>query len=95
MIVAKIHRAEGRLILTAVDSSLIGKVYEEKNAQLDLRAEFFKGERIEVSVLKKWMEGAHIIFLVGKESVQLGQDEGLVQECKRIAGIPYAQVVRD
>ena len=46
MILAKVHKANDRVVLALCDSELFGKRYTEENKQLDLTSEFFKGEPV-------------------------------------------------
>ena len=43
-LLVKVHKKEHRTIISVCDKNLIGKLLEEKNRQLDLRGEFYKGE---------------------------------------------------
>lgn len=96
MILAKAHKAEGRNVVVLCDQSIFGKRYTEGKKQLDLRSEFYRGAPVENrEPLLDMMRGANIISLAGEESVALAIEAGLLDkgQVKRIAGIPYAQVV--
>ena len=42
--IVKIHKMpDGRSVIAVCDSNLLGKKFEEKNLQLDLTADFYKG----------------------------------------------------
>jgi len=71
----------------------VGKLVQEKNRQLDLRGEFYKGEARSDEEIGDLMRNADGVNLVGEESVKLGLDEGIIEETQivRIAGIPHAQ----
>ena len=96
MILVKVHRAEGRAVLVLCDKVLSGKCYTEGNKQLDLASEFYKGEPVEdKGVLLDMMRDSNIISIAGKESIKLAMDAGILDKdhIKKIAGIPYAQIV--
>ncbi|HLC19312.1 MAG TPA: DUF424 family protein [Candidatus Nanoarchaeia archaeon] len=94
MIVA-IHDAQGKKILVVTDKELVGKKYIEGRLQLDFTSEFYKGKEMAEEEIKRLMRGAYIIHLAGKKSVQLGIDEGFVDEMnvKQIKGISHAEVL--
>lgn len=86
----------GRGIIVAVcDSELLGKYFEEGDAQLDLKNNFYNGEERDEQETADLMRNAYIIHLVGEKSCGLAIREGLLEEneIKRISGIPYAQVI--
>lgn len=97
MLIVNEHSTEERKILTACDSEVIGKVYEEGKAQLDLTTEFFQGEEKEKSELKSLLKGVTTLMIIGKEAVSFAEDEGLVTEerVKTVDGVPHAQIVFD
>lgn len=96
MILAKVHKAEGRAVLVLCDQSIFGKCYTEGKKQLDLASDFYKGEPAEDrEQLLDRMRAADIISIAGKESIALAMEAGIVDkgQIKTIAGIPYAQIV--
>ena len=90
-----IHEAQGKKILVVSDEDVIGKRYVEGNVQLDLTSEFYKGEVVSDDDIRRMMRGAYIIHMVGRKSVQMGIDEGFVDQMsvKKIKGIPHAEVL--
>jgi len=94
--IVKIHKIEdGRILLAVCDEDLLGKSFEEKGIQLDLKSEFYKGKKIRREEVKRLFKIASIINLVGKESVELGVEEGIVDEKRiiKVRGIPHAQSI--
>jgi len=94
--IAKLHSAENSTILTLCDDSLVGHYFEEGDRQLDLTADFFKGEKVKGDKAIELIGSASILFLVGEESIAFAIKLGVMNdgEMKRIAGIPYGQVVQ-
>jgi hypothetical protein len=44
--IAKIHKTfDGRNVLAVCDSDLLGKKFEEKDLQIDLNSDFYKGKK--------------------------------------------------
>ncbi len=96
MILVKTHKAEGRTILVLCDKAIIGKYYTEGDKQLDLASDFYNGEPMEdKDVLLDMMRGSNIISIAGKESIALAKEAGILdkKQVKKIAGIPYTQIV--
>ena len=95
MILAKVHKANDRVVLALCDSELFGKRYTEEDKQLDLTSEFFKGEPVERDFLEQLVHGASCILAIGKEAIAALVGMGVLQEkeTRTIAGIPYAHLV--
>lgn len=90
----KIHNIPGNRILLAVcDKNLIGKSFQEKNFELNLKTDFYLGTEKTQQETISLMEKANIINLVGEKSVKLGIAAKIVDKnnVKKICGIPHAQ----
>lgn len=96
MISIKKYRQGQDLLIGACDEKLIGKKFEEGKFQIDVKKEFYDGERITPDILKKFLEDATIANLVGEETVKCAIDIGLIDpSCVlKINGIPHAQMVK-
>lgn len=79
-LLVKVHKKEHRTIISVCDKNLIGKLLEEKNRQLDLRGEFYKGEERTQEEIGDLMRNADGVNLVGEEAVKLGLQEGVITE---------------
>jgi len=94
----KIHRTY-RDIVAICDSDLIGKKLEEGRFQLNIKENFFKGEKISeeqaVKMIKKMSAEDATFNLVGEKSVSTALNVGVISEdgIKRIQGIPFAMVL--
>ena len=93
MILAKAHVVNGKKLVAICDAELLGKKFEEKDFQLDLTGNFYKGEQTNEEKLVQLLEGAYVVNLVGKESVEFGIKTGLVKKenVKVVSKIPHAQ----
>lgn len=91
--IVKIHKRDGKTVVAVCDSSLLGKRFEEKDMQLDLSSDFYAGDEMDETEAGDLIRNADHINLVGKESVNLGIKEGVIDEdnVKSISNIPYAQ----
>lgn len=94
----KIHKAY-RQILAVCDDDLLGKRFEEGNKVLDVRENFFKGEKMGENELLKLMRDlvkSDVTFnIIGEKSVQIALKAGIISQegVKKIKGIPYALVL--
>lgn len=93
--IVKVHGAQGKKIVAVVDSVIYGKKFEEGNLQLDLTADFYKGDEKSVEEIEILVRGAYIIHFVGKESVDFGIKRGLIDKKNvvQIKKIPHAEVI--
>ena len=96
MISVRIYKQGRDVLIGACDEKLIGKKFSEGKFQIEVRKEFYDGERINKEKLKRYLENATIANLVGKEAVRCAIEIGLVDPgCViKIKGIPHAQVVK-
>ncbi|MBI4152928.1 DUF424 family protein [Candidatus Woesearchaeota archaeon] len=93
--IVKVHHDQGRKIVVIIDSDLLGKKFEEGNRQLDLTAEFYKGEEKSEKEVKGLVKGAYILHIVGRESVNVALKQGWIDEANilQIKGIPHAEAI--
>ncbi len=88
-----------RYVVALADEELIGKVFYEGNFQLDVKENFYKGEEKtpeEISEILRDMKIGDATFnIVGKESVALALETGIIDEenIGEIEGIPFALVL--
>jgi hypothetical protein len=96
MISIKLYKKGNDLLIGACDEKLLGKKFEDGKFQIDVKKEFYDGERIEPNALKKLLIDATIANLVGEETIRCAIELGLIDlDCIiKIKGIPHAQMVR-
>ena len=96
MISIKIYKQGKDLLIGACDEELIGKVLEEGKYYLEVKKDFYDGERVKPEELKKFLKEATIANLVGRLAVKCAVEMGLVDsDCIiKIKGVPHAQMVR-
>ncbi|MDA3836136.1 MAG: DUF424 family protein [Nanoarchaeota archaeon] len=85
-----------RNIVAIADEELIGKKFFEGKAQLDVKESFYKGhlrkpEEV-IEEIKFWTKEDATFNIVGKKSIQLALDLGVLHEDSigKIDGTPYA-----
>jgi hypothetical protein len=96
MISIKIYKKGNDLLIGACDETLIGKTFEEGKFHLEVKKEFYDGERVTKEAFKKILDSATIANLVGESTIKAAIEIGLVDpDCViKIKGIPHAQMVR-
>jgi len=94
--IVKIHKTDNNRMMVAVcDTELLGKKFEEGDKQLDLTADFYKGEEKTDQEVADLMRNAYILNLVGKKTVTLAINEDLItgDHVQTIDDVPYAQAI--
>lgn len=85
-----------RKIVAVCDSDLLGKKFEEGKMQLDVNEKFYGGKEYEkkkaLKILKNALEDDACFNFVGKNSVNLGIEAGLIKKENIIIiqGVPHA-----
>lgn len=94
----RIHERGGQRILAACDRELIGKVFGEGEATMDLAAysSFYKGEPCTEEELLSAIPSASSLNLVGKRAVAAGLKSGAFppEAVRYIKGIPHIQLYK-
>lgn len=92
----KIHegKRDGGIVVAICDENLIGKNLKEGNLNLNITERFYKGDKKTEEEVKKIMEKADNLNLVGKETIKVAIKSGFMLEKNiiKIKGIPHAQV---
>lgn len=94
----KIHKSY-RIVVAACDLNLIGKKFEDKKRQLEIKEYFFKGDEFsEENAIKTLQTQARedaTFDIVGKESVKAALKAGIIEKegVAKIQGIPFALVL--
>lgn len=86
----------GKKIVAACDSGLLGQVFEEGDAVLDLKTyeSFYRGEKADAGKLGEALEEFDSANLVGKGAVGVALGKNLAGEgdVKYIKNIPHLQL---
>ena len=92
MIVA-IHKVNGKKIVAVSDSEIIGKKFEEGNKQIDLTADFYKGEEKSEDEIVEMIKDAYIVQFTGEKSIGFGIKNKIIgkENIIKISGIPHAE----
>jgi hypothetical protein len=93
MIWVNVMESQGQKLLAACDEELLGKTFSEGELELEVKEDFYGGEKIPEESLAGKFEGANVINLVGEKCVQCGIDAGIItpENVLKIQGIPHAQ----
>lgn len=85
-----------RKVVAACDSDLIGRYFEQGNLQLDVKKEFYNGEKKAksevIKLLKKLAKEDATFNIVGKDAVDAAIKAGIISKkgVSKIQKIPYA-----
>lgn len=96
MISIKRYKRGSDLLIGACDEKLLGKKFEEGKFQIDVREDFYGGEKVTSDIFKKFLDESTIANLVGPETIKAAIELGLIDPDSviKIKGIPHAQMVR-
>lgn len=94
----KITEREGRKVVAACDKELIGKVFSQGKAMLDLKkySSFYQGTECNPGELGKALSNFSSANLVGKKCVAVALEKGLAAESdlKYLQGIPHLHLYK-
>ena len=92
MIIKKHISPDNKLILVICDKELIGQKFEQDEKVIDTSADFYNGQEEDPKQIKELTKTAYSINAVGKKSVSLCIECGVVhkENIQRIQNIPYA-----
>ena len=87
-------KTENGMLLVITDEDILGKIYSEKNLQLDLTKSFYQGDLHTIDEAKDKIKRAYILHFTGRFSVNLGVELDLIdpQKILNIKKIPHAEV---
>ncbi len=94
-ILVKVHESY-RKIVAICDSELLGKRFEEGKRQLDVKKDFFDGEKKKedevIRIIRHEKADDASFNIVGKKSVDAALKAGLIDKngIMKIQGIPFA-----
>jgi hypothetical protein len=88
-----VFRTPTDTLLAAADEELIGKVLRDEKFKLNVSENFYKEVLVEDNALRDLLSMCSIANLVGRRSVGLALDLGLIskENIIYIQGIPHAQ----
>lgn len=88
-----------RDVVAVCDSNLIGKTFDEGDAQLDIKESFYKGEEVStekaIKIMKNMAQEDATFNIVGKESVDAAVEAGIISEegVGKIDNIPFVFIL--
>ncbi len=93
----KVHNSY-RKVIALCDINLIGKKFYEGNLQLDLKEDFYKGDKMEDEEVIAFLKEAAIedatFNIVGEKSIELALKSGIIEKSEnsiiKIQNIPHA-----
>ena len=94
----KIHKSY-REVVAVCDSELVGKKFESGKFQLDVKENFYKGEKLSeekiISEMKRMIREDATFNIVGEKSVNAAIKAEIISpdSIGKIAGIPFAMLL--
>lgn len=90
----KVHKSPGRLVVSLCDIDILGKKFEDKKAEIEVKKRFYEGKVLPEASMIKEIREATDINAVGKESVQFLIKKKLISasDVRKIAGVPVANL---
>ncbi len=94
----KIHKAY-RAVVAVCDSEILGKKFEEGIKQLDVRENFYNGEKKTesemIDIMRDLAMEDSTFNLVGKKTISCALKAGLISQegVKHVSGVPFALVL--
>lgn len=87
----KIHRTGESEVVAVCDEELVGKCFEEDGVCLDVSESFYKGDKVDGSRVLKVCKDARAMNVVGKKSVKLFLDAGMIvmENVREVKGVPF------
>ena len=88
-----------REVVAICDSELLGKKFEEGIFQLDVKEDFYKGEKIEetraIEILQEMIKEDATFNIVGEKSTRAALKAGIIskESIRKIQGIPFALIL--
>ena len=94
----KVTEREGKKVVAVCDTELLGQVFEEGDAVLDLKTHesFYRGKEATAEEVAEALANFGSANLVGKESVGVALEKGLAEkgDVRYIKNIPHLQLYR-
>jgi len=88
-----------RDVVAVCDSEILGKVFEERKFQLDVKENFFKGEEMNeeqiIRIMQKMKDEDATFNIIGEKSTNTALKAGIISKegIKKIDNIPFALVL--
>lgn len=81
-------------VLAACDEELLGKKFIEKEVELHINENFYKGELVSEEDLSKLLDEMENINLVGENAIKVAKQKSLVVDVKKIDGVPFTMILK-
>ena len=84
------------VLLTICDAEILGRTLREGKIVFCVKADFYRGRRVDVEEAVAMIENSTIVNMVGRNVVKRAIEKGFVhpEAVLNIEGVPHAQVVR-
>ncbi len=92
----QIYEQGDEILLAACDNDVLGRTLEDGDIHLQVKENFYAGQKIELERLKKEFKRSTIVNLVGENVVEAAIDEnfGQKEDIMMIEEVPHLQIVK-
>jgi len=94
---AKIHRAQGKILVAICDEEILGKEFREGDIVLSVPPSFYKGEKVDLRQAIELIRIADIAVITGKRIVTELIREGLASPLSvlKVGDQLHMQIIRE
>lgn len=91
----KVHRIENEILLAACDVELLGKKFSQDELEIEVKKDFYGGEIRDIEELKREIEKATIVNLLGNKVVDFAIKNNFIDKKNvlKIANVKHAQII--
>jgi len=91
----KFHRAGESEVVAVCDEELVGKKLVEGGVCIEIKEDFYKGEKVDSEKLLSMVEDVRIVNIVGEKSIKVFLDAGIIskENVRRVKGVPFAMIL--
>lgn len=94
MLVGKLLEGKEKNILVVCDKNLLGKIFEERNSQLNIDKDFYGEEDIDIKKIEEFLPFADILNLCGENTLKVFEGLGFeFENILKIKEVPHIQVL--
>jgi len=91
-----LRKISNNMLLAICDAEILGKTLREGRIVFHVKAEFYKGAKVNIEEAVAMIENSTIVNMIGKNVVKKAIEKGYVhpEAVLSIEGIPHAQIVK-
>jgi hypothetical protein len=93
----KTHRHQGYLMVAVCDEEILGKTFRQGEVILNVSANFYQGEKVDVDRVVEAIKEADIAIITGRRIVSELAERGLIDKdfALEVEGQLHIQIIRE